>query len=354
MELRHLRYFVAVAEELNFRRAAVRLHLAQPALSAQVRQLEEELGAQLLERDRHHVALTAAGSVFLQHARRVLSGAEEAARAAGRASRGETGRLSIGFTAQLSYEWLPTVLRVFHRAVPDVEIALNELTPVRQIEELLARRLDLGIIGLDLPEPHEELEVAVMTEEALVVALPLDHPLARRRKLALGDLAKEKFIFTVRANAPAYNPWLIALCQNAGFEPRVALEADRSPSSLNYVAAGFGVAIFPGQMGRLATPGVAYVPLDNSVPRYQLCVAWRRDSRTPALERFLEVARTVVCAPNPALALHPDEPAADDVSKTRGTKMLPPSMPPPPAAAAAASPRGKPRRRPGNKPRPAA
>ena len=319
MELRHLRYFVAVAEELNFRRAAVRLHVAQPALSLQVRQLEEELGAALFDRDRHHVALTAAGSVFLDHARRVLDNAGEAARAAGRAARGETGRLSIGFSAQLSYEWLPTVLRLFHRAVPDVEIGLTELTPVRQIEELLARRMDLGIIGLDLPEPHEELEVAVMTEERLVVALPLDHPLARRRKLTLAELAKEKFIFTSRANAPAYNPWLVALCEQAGFTPKVALEADRSPSSLNYVAAGFGVAIFPAQIGRLATPGAAFVSLDDAVPRYQLCVAWRRDSRTPALERFLEVARTVVCADNNASAT----PQSDQVTPEALAKTLP-------------------------------
>lgn len=296
MELRHLRYFIATAEELNFRRAAERLHVAQPALSTQIQQLEEELGGvRLLDRDRHHVALTAAGKVFLEHGRRVLRAAEEAARAAGRAARGETGQLSIGFIAQLSYEWLPNVLRSFRRGSPDVEITLTELTPTRQIEELLARRIDLGIIGLGLPEPHEELEVAVMMEENLVAALPLDHPLAKRRTLALAELAGERFIFTARADAPAFSPWLVSLCQKAGFEPRVALEADRSPSSLNYVAAGFGVAIFPAQIGRLTMPGVRFVPLDRAnTPGYQLCVAWRRDNATPALERFLNTARGVV------------------------------------------------------------
>ncbi len=294
MELRHLRYFTAVAEELNFRRAAERLHVAQPALSAQVRQLEEELGARLLDRDRHHVALTAAGKVFLEHGRHVLRAAGEAVRAAGRAARGETGRLSIGFIAQLSYEWLPNVLRSFRRQFADVEITLTELTPTRQIEELVARRLDLGIIGLGLPDPHEELEVAVMSEEPLVVALPGDHPLAGRKTLSLKELAKEKFIFTARADAPAFSPWLMALCYRAGFEPSVALEADRSPSALNYVAAGFGVAIFPAQIGRLAMPSIRFVPLDQTTPPYQLCAAWRRDNRTPALERFLTTARCVV------------------------------------------------------------
>ncbi len=294
MELRHLRYFVAAAEELNFRRAAERLHVAQPALSVQIRQLEEEIGATLLDRSRHHVALTAAGRVFLDRGRRILRAAEEAVHAAGRAARGETGRLAIGFIAQLSYEWLPKVLRTFRRRFPDVEISLTELTPTSQIEELEARRIDLGIIGLGLPYPHDDLEVAVMSEDGLVMALPLDHPLAKRRTLALGELAKERFIFTARQDAPAFSPWLLGLCREAGFEPKIALETDRSPSALNYVAAGFGVAIFPAQIGRLTLPGVRFVPLDAATPRYQLCAAWRRDNQSPALERFLATARTVV------------------------------------------------------------
>ena len=294
MELRHLRYFVAAAEELSFRRAAERLHVAQPALSVQIKQLEEEVGAILLDRDRHHVALTAAGKVFLDHSRRVLRAADEAVRSAVRAARGETGRLAIGFIAQLSYEWLPNVLRSFRRRYPDVEISLTELTPTRQIEELENRQIDLGIIGLGLPYPHEELEVAVMSEEGLVVALPLEHPLAHRRKLALKELAKESFIFTARQDAPAFSPWLLALCREAGFEPKVALETDRSPSALNYVAAGFGVAMFPAQIGRMTMPSVRFVPLDEKSPKYQLCAAWRRDNESPALERFLTAARSVV------------------------------------------------------------
>lgn len=294
MELRQVRYFTAVAEELNFRRAAERLHLAQPALSTQIRQLEEELGAQLLDRDRHHVALTAAGKVFLERGRRLLHDAEEAAKAAGRAARGETGQLAIGFIAQLSYDWLPNALRTFRRKFPDVTITLSEKTPVVQIEELVARRIDLGIIGLGLPEPHEELEVAVMMEEPLVVALPLDHALARSRSVALGALSKEKFIVNSPTDSPAFRPWLLRLCRQAGFEPLVAVEADRSPSALNYVAAGFGVGVFPAQLGRLATPGVSFVPLDESTPHYQLSVAWRKDNGSPALERFLTTARSIV------------------------------------------------------------
>ena len=294
MELRHVRYFVAAAEELNFRRAAERLHVSQPALSVQIQQLEELVGVDLLDRDRHHVALTAAGKVFLEHARRLLRAADEAVRAAGRAARGETGRMAIGFIAQLSYEWLPLVLRSFRKRYADVEISLSELTPTRQIEELVDRRIDLGIIGLGLPQPHDELEVEVMSEEPLLVALPLDHPMAKRRSIALKELAKEKFIFTARNDAPAFSPWLLALCQRAGFEPQIALETDRSPSALNYVAAGFGVALFPAQIGRLAMPALRFVPMDKATPLYQLCAAWRKDNRSPALERFLATARDVV------------------------------------------------------------
>ena len=189
------------------------------------------------------------------------------------------------------------MLRSFRQRSPDVEITLTELTPTRQIEELVARHLDLGIIGLGLPDPHEELEVAVMSEDSLVAALPHDHPLASRRQLALADLAKEKFIFTVRADSPAFNPWLLGLCYRAGFEPLIALEADRSPSVVNYVAAGFGIGIFPAQIGRLKMPTVRFVPLDDSTPKYQLCVAWRRDNESPALARFIAMARTAVDAP---------------------------------------------------------
>ena len=295
MELRHLRSFVATAEALSFRRAAVGLHLAQPALSAQIQQLEEDVGVRLLERDSHHVALTAAGKVFLEHSRELLRAAEEARGAATRAARGETGRLAIGFIAQLSYEWLPKVLRIYHRRFPDVELTLTELSPAQQATELLARRLDLGILGVGLSEPHEELATEVLSEEGLVAALPWTHALAKREPLALGDLADEDFIFTGRAYAPALVSWFVGLCRQAGFEPRVVREADRAPSTLNYVAAGFGVSIFPAQIGRLKTPGVRFVPLQTDGARYPLSAVWRREDLTPALEQFLRAARTVVC-----------------------------------------------------------
>ena len=316
MEFRHLRSFVAVAEALSFRRAAEGLHLAQPALSAQIQQLEEDVGTRLLERDSHHVALTAAGQEFLEHSRRMLRAAEEARHAAGRAARGETGRRSIGFIAQLSYEWLPKVLRVYHRRFPKVELTLTEMSPAQQVDELLARRLDLGICGVGLPEPHEELERTVLSEEDLVAALPWNHPLARQKTLSLAALSGEGFIFSGPTYAPSLAAWFIGLCRQAGFEPRIVREADRAPSTLNYVAAGFGVSIFPAQIGRLKTPGVRFIPLEMNGVRYPLGAVWHREGLTPALGQFLRAAGRVVGAggggsksPTPQTP-DPDGPAA--------------------------------------------
>lgn len=292
MDFRQLRSFVAVAEALSFRRAAESLHLAQPALSAQIQQLEEDVGVLLLERDSHHVALTAAGREFLEHSRRMLRAAEEARQTARRASRGETGQLSIGFIAQLSYEWLPKVLSAYHRRFPGVELTLTEMSPVQQVVELLAHRLDLGICGVGLSELREELSSTVLSEEDLVAALPWRHPLARQKSLPLAALAGEGFIFSGPTYAPNLTAWFIGLCRQAGFEPRVVREADRAPSTLNYVAAGFGVSIFPAQIGRLKTPGVRFVPLEIDGVRYPLGAVWHRDNHTPALGQFLKAART--------------------------------------------------------------
>ncbi len=299
MELRHLRYFVAVAEELNFRRAAVRLRLAQPPLSTQVRQLEEEIGTRLLERNSHRVSLTAAGEVFLEECRNLLRSADDAASAARRAARGEVGRLAIGFVASLSQGVLPSVLRAYRQRYPQVELSLAEMDTSQQLEELSTGRLDLGFIGLGLPRATPNLELAVVAEERLVAALPEDHPLARRRagrSLPLSALAQESFYLAARQNAPVFNPWLVVLCQQAGFQPNVVKEADRPATLLAYVAAGFGVTVLPEQYSRMVNSGVAFLPLARPVPRYRYCAAWRRQTgglHLPVLEHFISTAREV-------------------------------------------------------------
>jgi DNA-binding transcriptional LysR family regulator len=298
MELRHLRYFVAVAEEINFRRAAERLHISQPPLTTQVRQLEEEIGAKLLERNSHQVALTAAGNLFLESCRRLLRDAEEAAQAARRASRGDTGRLSIGFVPSLAYGVMPSLLRHYRQHFPHVELNLAEMHTANQLAELVARRLDVCLIGSGLPEDHPELESVVVVEEPLVAALPEDHRLARRRTIPLPALAKEEFLVASRQTPTRYNLWLIELCQKFGFEPTIAQQThQRTTTVLNYVAAGFGVAVVPAQFSRVPTSGVVFVPLARPTPPYRYCAVWRRLGRTPVVDRFIAAARELKATP---------------------------------------------------------
>lgn len=294
MELRHLRYFQAVAEELNFRRAAGRLHVTQPSLSAQIRKLEEELGVRLLDRDTHHVALTPAGRHFRRDAGDILRAADEAARNARRVGRGELGALSVGFVGSLGHGLLPAVLRAYRKKFPKVELRLAEMDTSRQIKALAARRLDLGFIGLGLPAETEGLSLAPVAEETLHAVLPTGHPLAtesKRRTLRLSALAGERLLLAARESAPLFNPWLIVLCRQAGFQPIIAQEAGQPVTVLNYVAAGLGVSILPAQFARFSTVGVRFVPLAKPVPPYRYCAAWSPRNTHSAISEFVDVAR---------------------------------------------------------------
>ncbi len=298
MELRHLRYFTAVAEELNFRRAAERLNLTQPSLSAQVRALEAELEVRLLERDTHHVALTPAGARFLEDCRKVLHEVEESVRAVRRVASGDAGELSIGFVASLGHGLLPRVLRAYRRRFPKVTLRLMEMDTTAQVEALHARRLDLGFIGFGLTAQTADLQLATVAEEQLAAVFPQGHPLTRKagrrvRSLPLAALAGEQLLLAERASAPLYNPWLLVLCQQAGFQPHAVQEAGQPVTVLNYVAAGLGMTILPVQYEQAATAGVSFIPLAPPVPRYRYCAAWLPKNRHTALQRFVEVAREV-------------------------------------------------------------
>jgi len=294
MELRHLRYFEAVAEELSFRRAALRLNVTQPSLSTQIRQLEEQVGARLLERDTQRVSLTPAGRQFLEDCRRILRDADESARRAARVFRGEIGHVSIGFVASLGHGLLPSVLCAYRRRFPEVDLRLAEMDTTQQIDALTARRLDLGFIGLGLPKETSDLRLALVAEEKLVAVLPQDHPLGRKDKtLRLRALAGERFLLGARQNAPIYNPWVIALCQQAGFQPCDVQETGQPVTVLNYVAAGLGVTLLPAQFSRLPTVGVRFVPLAKPAPVYRYYAAWSPRNETTALLQFLKVAREV-------------------------------------------------------------
>lgn len=291
MELRHLRIFKAVAEELHFSRAAARLNVAQPALSRTMMDLESEMGVRLVDRNSRGVTLTEAGSVFLERVRRILDETEDAVNAAQRRSRGETGTLRIGFIGTLSFDLLPRLLRAYRAVYPAVDLMLRELGPTTQRSEILAGTLDCGFIGLTSETRDEDFEMVLAAEDSLVAAIPDTHRLAGKTKLKLADLKDDPFYLTARANAPAFNPWLIGLCQRAGFEPQVAFEIDRSATVLNSVAAGFGVSIFPTRIAAMATPGVRFIPLSGKLPRYQYKLAWARGNPN---KRVADFARLVM------------------------------------------------------------
>jgi DNA-binding transcriptional LysR family regulator len=287
MELRHFRYFVAVAEELHFGRAAARLNMAQPPLSQQIRQLEEELGVTLLRRSRRRVELTDAGQAFLAGARTTLAEADQAAAAARRAATGEMGRLAIGFVGSGAYSVLPEMLGAFRRQFPDVELVLRQATTAQQVSSLRAGRLDVGL--LHLPLGDDGLTCRTVLREPLVVALPDGHPLAVQDIVPFTSLAAAAFVMFPRHLGPGLYDRIIGACQQAGFIPRVVQEAANMETITALVAAGLGIALTPASVRHLRRPGVVYRSLSNS-PMGEMALAWLPGNRRGVLERFVEVA----------------------------------------------------------------
>lgn len=289
IELRHLRYFVAVAEELHFGRAAERLHMAQPPLSQQIRQLESELGFQLFHRSRRKVELTEAGQVFLAECQQVLHQLEVAIQTGRQASRGEAGQLTIGFVGSAAYNVLPEILRYFRAQVPDVTLELKELTTDQQLARLHESRLDLGFVRPPIEDPT--CQVMTVLREPLVVALPAHHPLAYQAQVPLSALASEPFILFPRPLAPGLYDQMIALCQQAEFSPRVAQEAIQMQTIVSLVAAEIGVAIVPRSLQNLQRTGVIYKPLREKTPQAEIALMWRHAIPTPAVQQFVRITQ---------------------------------------------------------------
>jgi len=292
MELRHLRYFVAVAEELHFGRAAARLHIAQPPLSQQIRQLEGELGFPLFVRAHRRVRLTEAGRVFLAEARAVLARVEQGAAEARRVARGETGALAVGFVASATYGLVPSLFRLFRRRHPGVALSLSELSTEEQLAALRAGSIQ---VGLGRP-PAEDPGVVVepLLDEPLVVALPAAHRLALSRAVPLRALADEPFVLFPRRPRPGWADRILGHCREAGFRPAVAQEALELSTALALVAAGIGVTLVPASVRTLRPRALVYRPLAAPAPTTRLLALYRREDAPPAVQRFLEVAREVL------------------------------------------------------------
>ena len=290
MELRHLRYFVAVAEELHFGRAAEKLHISQPPLSMQIRALEDELGVVLLNRTQRHVSLTQAGNAMLHEARQILSQVEQAVQTTRRAGRGEIGELAIGFISIADYNVLPVILREFRHAYPLVNLALKESTTDAQIDDLINGRIDVGLLLPPINEPA--LESVAVLREPLIAALPQQHPLARKPgAIALAGLADAPFILFPRHRAPGLYDDVLSFCRGAGFSPRIGQEAIQMQTIISLVSAGLGVALIPESLRNLQRTGVVYKSLKETSPLTEIHLAWRRGDPLPALRSFVELAR---------------------------------------------------------------
>jgi DNA-binding transcriptional LysR family regulator len=316
MEQRQLRRFIAVADELHFTRAAARLGIPQPALSLQIRQLEEELGTTLFRRTKRRVELTAAGQVLLTEARRALAQLDWAVEAARRAGQGEVGRLALGFVGPATYSVLPPILRAFHQRFPDVELDVDELNTGRQLPALREGRLQLGFLRPPAPAESEGLVIEPVLREAVVVALRRGHPLAGDRLVHLSELADEPLLIFRRDLEPTLYDSYMRLCAGAGITPRVLHEANPMHLIIGLVAAGLGFALLPASVRNLQRPDVVYRTLQPQPPKVVVAAAWRADEPSPILHAFLGIMREVV-GPQPA-AEEPSAPGGDTVPPSKG------------------------------------
>jgi DNA-binding transcriptional LysR family regulator len=290
MELRHLRYFVAVAEELNFTKAAGKLHLAQPSLTRQIHNLEEELGVRLLNRSKSQVSLTEEGRSFLVDVRRILALATESILAVQRLSRGETGQLNIAYLSNSDFELLPETLGAFRQTFPHIALNLFDMSPAEQFRALEARKIDLGFVGLRPLTAAGSLQWESITWHRTVVVLPVKHPLARKRHVSLGELKPMFFVGMSEKTDPGFRDWLNATCQRAGFTPRILQDAELETALMTFVAEGLGVALAREHIKKLPHPGVTFRPLAPPL-KSDYCIAWNRDNVSRALRQYIEIVK---------------------------------------------------------------
>ncbi len=293
MDLRQLRYFVAVAEERHFGRAAARLHMAQPPLSHQIRNLERDLGVQLLERTTRRVDLTEAGAAYLEQARKILAEVEEAGHEARRVAAGSVGRLAVGCVGSATYSLLPTLARGLCEQLPGIDFAFRgEMLVPDQIRGLRSGEIDIAL--LRPPVADTFVAVQVLRRERLVVALPADHHLATRHRISAKDLRDEPLIVHSSRRDSVMFETVLRLCRAAGFEPTIRHEVDETSTLITLVAGGLGSAIVPEPVSALQLGGVVYVSLADRDATTQLAVAHLADRAEPHLQRAVAALTRLV------------------------------------------------------------
>ncbi len=288
MELRHLRYFIILAEELHFGRAAARVHITQPPFSRQIRELEQEINVSLFARSSKMVKLTEAGRIFYSHVREIQESLDQAIKTAHRAQQGNFGRLAIGYLGAAAYQLLPNVLRQFRDSHPDVELILHEMITTEQWEALSKGTIDVGIMRPTLGVEQHESEVIL--RERFMVALPWGHRLARRQEIDIRSLAEENFVMLSSTYGGLYRQ-IVDLCLKANFEPKVTHVATQTRFVVGLVGAGMGVSIVPYSTQRMNISGVVYRRLCGINSYAEMIVAWRKGEETAVVAQFLHVLR---------------------------------------------------------------
>ncbi|WP_369045696.1 LysR substrate-binding domain-containing protein [Sinomonas sp. P10A9] len=332
METRHLRYFVAVAEERHFGRAAQRLHMAQPPLSQQIKQLEEQLGAALFERTTRKVELTPAGELLLERGRRILQDLEELESDVVQVGRGAAGVLRVGLSGSATYRLLPPLVQRVRSEMPGLRLTVRgEMLTPQMVDDLEEGRLDVAVLRPPVDSPDVELDY--LEQDRLVAALPADSPWGEQAELDLAELAGESFVGYPTQSV--VTRIFRDACRREGFIPRVVQEAAETSTLLALVAAGMGIALVPMSTRGFAFQGIEFRPVRNA-PSVDLAVAWRRGARTPLVRRFLTLFDTV-SAPgvSPAAGAHDGAPSPVAVVRTA-------RLASPPAAPVAASPSAAP------------
>ena len=290
MELRHLRYFIAVAEELSFRRAAERLHLAQPPLSFQIKSLEGELGVKLFERSTRSVKLTAAGKVFLDEARIVLLAAERATQNVRKAHQGLIGPLRIGVLAPTATPRLARILSSYRQKFPAVQFSLHELASIEQLHRLREDQLDVGLLRPPIEFP--ELEFLFLDDSPMVLAAPAGHRLIKSRRLAWADFHNEPLVMIHPTLQHGYYDKFLEQCAKTGATPLIGQYANDVHSKMWLISAGFGIAPTTKTIAEVKRPGLVFRELPIGLPLVQTLLVWKRSNNSPVLRNFLECFAT--------------------------------------------------------------
>ena len=291
MELRHLRYFIAVAEELHFTRAAERLGIKQPPLSLQIRQLEQEIGTPLFRRRTRGVELTDSGILLLEKARDILRDVEKTKLGVQMRARGETGRLRLGFAgATYVHRLIPGILRAFRERYPGVVLSPEQSNTARLLAALQSGEIDIAFVRPPIVG-GEGLTLDPLVDEPMMIVLPQWHPRARDHSMPLAALAPDTFILFPRAIGPGLHDAIIASCQRAGFSPKLGLEASQTVSIIHMVAAGFGVSIVPRSLDQIRAEGAVYLGIEGEAPRAPISLAYRQDDRSTVVRNFVGLAR---------------------------------------------------------------